>query len=186
MATLLQRARSVLRAKQLKPLCVASNPSSIHYWGSRAAVHSMLDSSPTASPHHCSPLAVHEVWEYDLDSRISPILTKRVPKNYRRSQCGQPEPAHSKHSLPSGTLRVSRSSSGQEFSDSSMVVSCRRRSPSRRTASGMFSDDDAPVSVSTHPSTDGSDPLTLRTLDTPDLSNEQEVSHAQSPPALAF
>ena len=43
----------------------------------------------------------------------------------------------------------------------------------------MFSDDDTPVSVSTHPSTDGSDPLTLRTLDTLDLSNEQEVSHAQ-------
>ncbi|KAK9819464.1 hypothetical protein WJX74_009144 [Apatococcus lobatus] len=50
----------------------------------------------------------------------------------------------------------------------------RRRSP-RRTASGALSDDDTPVSVSTHPSTDGSDPLTLRTLDSLDFNNEQEV-----------
>ncbi|KAK9866289.1 hypothetical protein WJX84_008656, partial [Apatococcus fuscideae] len=52
---------------------------------------------------------------------------------------------------------------------------CRRSSPGRRSASAVLSDDDAALSLSTHPSTDGSDPLTLRTLDSTDGSNEQQA-----------
>lgn len=111
----------------------------------------------------CVP-AIHRCWTGGLSIYVmcgySLHLNKRTKKHLSSRDLVEPKMAGS-------TL--------ESFSLNMHATLFRRSSPSRRTASGVFSDDDTPVSVSTHPSTDGSDPVTLRTLDGLDFNNEQEV-----------